>query len=40
MEIRSPQIWAFSVIFKTLPKVKNRPRAEKSPNLVTLFGLV
>jgi hypothetical protein len=29
-------MWAFSLIFKKLPKVNNRPRGENSPNLVTL----
>jgi hypothetical protein len=28
--------WATSVIFKQLPKVKNHPKSENSPNLVTL----
>jgi hypothetical protein len=29
-------MWHTSVIFKKLPKVRNHPMGEKSPNLVTL----
>jgi hypothetical protein len=40
-EISSPKNFGhFSVIFKTLPKEKNRPRGENLPNLVTLFARV
>jgi hypothetical protein len=38
VEKSSPTIWAISVSFRKLPKVSNRPRGEKSPNLVGLFG--
>jgi hypothetical protein len=32
-------IWAISVIFTKLPKVKNDPMGENSPNLVTLIAV-
>jgi hypothetical protein len=40
VEKSSPQIWATSEIFRQLPKVNYRPKGEKSPNLVTLFGSI
>jgi hypothetical protein len=36
VEKDGPKICATSLIFKPLPKVKNRPIGENSPNLVTL----
>jgi hypothetical protein len=32
-----PTFWASFVIFKNLPRVKDRPTGENSPNLVTLL---
>jgi hypothetical protein len=32
------KIWPTLVIFKKVPNKNNRPIAENSPNLVTLFG--
>jgi hypothetical protein len=34
---KRPKIWATPVIFKKLPKVKNRPKCENSPKVVTLI---
>jgi hypothetical protein len=40
LEISGRQIWANCVFFKKLAAVNNRPRGEKSPNLVPLISAV